>query len=287
MTNFELVDDYVAGKLSETAKAEFEKGLEADPALKSEVAMQQAIVNGIRKARAAELKAMLNNVPVGSLVDGASVGGGASLWSGWNPMRMAATVGAIAVIGTGLYFYLKGSESVIQNIPGAEVPIDSLMPKENLEEPIIENKDEESIETKETVVSAEKKVTTKKQNTTTPKVEVVDPSDEMLSDDKVEEGTTEVPKSGISLSTIQVERDAKNKQYSFHYQFWEGKLFLFGSFEDSLYEILEVHGENKAMFLFFKENFYFLDQSKEDVMPLAPIQDRSVIRKLKEFRSRK
>lgn len=280
MTNFELIDDYVADRLSESAKAEFERGMEADRGLKSEVVMQQAIVNGIRKARAAELKAMLNKVPVG---------GGASLWSGWSSMRMAATVGAIMVIGTGLYFYLKGSENVIQNIPGAEVPIDSLMPDENKVEPIIENKGMETKEeAKETVVSKEKKVATKKQNPASPKVEVVDPSAEMLSDDKADRATKETPKSGISVSTIQVEKDSKNKQYSFHYQFWEGKLFLLGPFDTDLYEILEVHGgDNHAMFLYFKESFYLLDQSKDDVMPLTPIQDRTVIRKLKEFRSRK
>ena len=277
-----MIDDYVADKLSETAKADFERGMEADPALKSEVGVQQLIVNGIRKARAAELKAMLNQVPLSSV----ATWSGASLWSGWSPLRMAATIGTLAVIGTGLYFYMKSSENIIQNIPGAEVPIDSLMPDEVTEEPIIENKEEETTDTKETVVPKENKVTLQKQNATTPKVEVVDPSEEMLSDDAAME-KTETPKSGISLSSIQVEKDAKNKQYSFHYQFWEGKLFLFGSFDEALYEILEVHGDHHAMFLFFKDSFYLLDQSKEDIMALTPVQDRSLIKKLKEFRKSK
>ena len=276
MSNFDLIDDYVANRLSENERTEFGQGMNADPALKLETERQSLIVEGIRKARATELKMMLNNVPIG----------GASLWSGWSVMKVAATMGVAGLIGTGLYFYMRDSDTVLQNVPSAEIPIDSLMPDDSSDEPIIENRDGEGEEKKETITPQVRKAKPKKQDATATKVEVVDPSEEMLSSDKADEPSV-TPKSGISVSTIKVERDSQNKQYSFHYQFWEGKLFLFGPFDEALYEILEVNGENHALFLFFKDSFYLLDESKEDVMALAPITDRSVIRKLKEFRNGK
>lgn len=276
MNNFDLIDDYLTNKLSEGERSAFERAMEADPALNTDVARQHLIVEGIRKSRAAELKSMLNKVPVG--------GTGASIWSGWSTMRMAATVGTVAVIATGLYFYLKGSDSMIPNIPGAEIPIDSLMPNENSDQPVIENKGDETKDAVETTKPVEKKLMPKLDEAVAPKVEVVDPSEEMLSRETVSEASTGSTKSGISVSTIQVERDSKNKEYSFHYQFWEGKLFLFGPFDESLYEILEVHGDNRSMFLFFKDSFYFLDETKDDITPLSLIGDRALIRKLKVFR---
>ena len=271
-----MIDDYVTNRLSETERAEFELGMNADPALKSEMERQGVIVEGIRKARAAELKTMLNKVPIGS----------ASLWSDWTVMKIAATVGVAGIMGTVLYFYWKDSNTVLQNVPSAEIRMDSLLNEDNSNQPIIENKQEEGNENKETVAPRIRKPKPKLQDAS-PKVEVVDPSEEMLSNDNDDESASVTPKSGISVSTIKVERDSKSKQYSFHYQFWEGKLFLFGPFDESLYEILEVHGDNHALFLFFKDNFYHLDDSKDDITALAPIRDRSLIQKLKEFRSGK
>jgi hypothetical protein len=277
MSNFDLIDDYVANRLSDSERADFEQAMRADPALSSEVGRQSLIVEGIRKARAAELKAILNKVPVG---------GGASLWTGVSLMRMAATVGVIAVVGTGLYFYLKDSKGVIQNVPGAEIPMDSLMPKDSTSEPIIENKvkPEQETQKKEVVVHQAEQATVPSKEATTPKVEVVDPSTELLSDDSAEANTSVTPKSGISVANIQVERDSKNKQFHFHYQFLEGKLFLLGPFDEALYEILEVHGDSHALFLFFKDNFYHLDETKASATELTPIRDRSLLLKLKEFR---
>jgi len=89
------------------------------------------------------------------------------------------------------------------------------------------------------------------------------------------------------MATIQVERDSQNKTYSFHYQFSNKKLFLFGPFDEALYEILEIHGDNHALFLYFKENFYLLNDANAEITELTPIRDRPLIQKLKEFRNRK
>src|SRR6185503_8502985 len=132
MSNFDLIDDYLTNRLSERERGEFESGMNADPALKSEVERQGMIVDGIRKARAAELKAMLNKVSVGE----------ASLLGDWSMIRIAATIGIAGLIGTSLYFFLKDSNTVIENVPSAEIPMDSLLPREDSGEPIVKDKDE-------------------------------------------------------------------------------------------------------------------------------------------------
>lgn len=277
MSNFDLIDDYLANKLPWSEREAFESNMEADPKLKSEVANQRLIVEGIQKARALELKAMMNKIPVS---------GGASLWSDFSVLKMAATIGVAGLLGTTLYYYMKDANTVIPEVPKADVKIDSLIPTENNEKPAIEEK--ETKEEKKTEATSPKaiKSKTKKQKTGSPKVEVVDPSSELLTENgDVEAGLNSAPV--ISMSTIQVERDAQNKLYSFHYQFWEGKLFLFGPFDEALYEILEVHGNNPALFLYFKDNFYHLDKGKQDITELSPIKDRVLTQKLKEFRSQK
>jgi len=279
MSNFDLIDDYLTNRLSEREQKEFEEGMNADPALKSEVERQSVIVEGIRKARAAELKAMLNKVHVG----------GGSLWSDWSVTKIAATVGVAGLVGTGLYFFTKDSETIIQEIPGAEIKIDSLLPKdEQQDEVVIEEKTEAVTKTKETSNLQMRKSKPKKKDASSPKLEVADPSEEMLTESNTNESVTLNSNSNITVSTIQVSRRPIDKAYPFHYQFSDGKLFLYGAvFEESLYEILEVHGDNHALFMFFKDNFYFLDERKQDVTELTPLHDRPIIQKLKEFRSRK
>jgi hypothetical protein len=278
MSNFDLIDDYVANRLSESEKSAFEASMNADPALKSEVETQSMIVEGIRKARAAELKAMLNKVPVGGAV---------SLWGDWSVMKMAATIGVAGIIGTSLYFYVKDAKEVINIIPKAEVPIDSLLPKEDKTEPVAVEPAEETEEKKTEVATQQtKRPKPRKIASTTPKVVVEDPSSEMLSGTKTTDPASVSTKAVISVATIQVERPA-NSRYTFHYQFTDKKLFLYGPFEGVLYEILEVHGDNHALFLYFRDNFYHLDENKLEVTDLTPIRDRALIQKLKEFRNPK
>lgn len=279
MSNFDLIDDYLANKLQGNEREAFEKGMEADPALKSEVATQRLIIKGIQKARASELKTMLNNVPVSGPV---------SLWGDWSLVKIAATVGVAGLLGTSLYYYMKDSNSIIPNVPKADVKIDSLIPKESIETPATIEEEEVKKEehNKETVVSTPKttKAKSKKKAANSPKVDVVDPSSELLTEEGNE--TVESTKSAISMATIEVQSKI-NPSYSFHYQFVDKKLFLYGPFDGFLYEIMEVHGDHHALFLYFKDNFYHLDESKQEATELAPIRDRALIQKLKEFRSKK
>lgn len=66
MSNSELIDDYLTNRLSEQDRKSFEQQMDSNPALKADVELQKEIINGLKAARAAELKAMLNKVPISS-----------------------------------------------------------------------------------------------------------------------------------------------------------------------------------------------------------------------------
>ena len=122
MSNFELIDDYLANRLNEQDRKDFEHQLDGDPALKEEVDFQQQVVSGVRQARAIELKSMLNNIPVTG-----------SFWSGGKIAAAAVTVGLVA---TSLYFYQKEDEQLITPIESVQQEI-STPPSEHATEPDI------------------------------------------------------------------------------------------------------------------------------------------------------
>src|SRR5690242_16101211 len=100
MSNFDLIDDYLTNRLGEREKGEFEQQMGSDPGLKADVDAQRIVVDSIKKARVAELKAMLNNVPVGGLSAGISVA------------KIAAVIVSAGVVGTALYLYFQSPNNV-------------------------------------------------------------------------------------------------------------------------------------------------------------------------------
>lgn len=278
MSNFELIDDFLTGRLGEKEKAGFEQQLNSDPTLKADVELQRQIIESVKKARAAELKTMLNNVPIS--------GGYAG---GISAAKFAAVIGTAALVGTALFFYLKPGEAEKnpkQNITKNEIT--TPLPPE--EAAVIDDNDIQEQQTPLQPVTEMKKQEIKKEpaKPTTinqPKIEVAD-----LSDEFVENSSTDLVKkptgnSGIINSHIEVELDSSNKKYAFHYQFAQEKLLLYGSFDKGIYEILEINGDKKSVFLFYKDNYYLLDEKQKKITSLEPIRDGVLLKKLKEYRS--
>ena len=282
MDNFELVDDYLTNRLGEKEKLEFERQLGSDPALKADVDLQKHILEGVKKARIADLKGMLNNVPVG---------GGFS--SGIAAGKIAAAVLTVGFIGTSLYFYFKPAgtnksgppeiaEHRMEPITSMPNTVDSTTLKSAQPAAVPAVVEKKKGEKK----SSKNKDAVKSAATKQPKIEVVDPSDELVDNSANPATTAEGQKSGVSLSHIAVETLASSKKYNFHYQFKDGKLALYGSFDKSLYEILEIHGDRHAVFLFYKENYYLLNEKQNKITALEPIKDAALLKKLKEYRGR-
>ena len=48
---------------------------------------------------------------------------------------------------------------------------------------------------------------------------------------------------------------------------------------------MEFFSDNKrTMFLYYKDNYYLLNEENETVKPLAPINDAALLKKLKDYR---
>lgn len=291
---FELLDEYLSNRLQGEERAEFEKKLESDPQLKQEYQFQQSLVEGIRKARAAELKGMLKNIPVTSIPTGQSA----------VITKVISSLLVAGLVTTGIYLYLdKDSDQESQE------EVLALEPKEsdNSSQPIVgddqsesESEPVESPELKEIAGGVENKATTETPNTEInkknkavsprePVLEVFDPTSEgnIETQRALEHEQIELIENAIVTSYIEVEVDGTNKTYTFHYLFKDGKLILFGSFEKNLYEILEfINNESKkrTVFLYYKTNYYLLDTAKTQPTPLLTIRDKTLIKKLKEHR---
>jgi hypothetical protein len=280
MSNFELIDDYLTNRLGQEEKIAFEQQLLSDPALKGDVDMQRQVLAGIRQARAIELKSMLNRVPVGGA-------------TGLTVAKIAAGVAAIGITGTALYFYFSLGEKTIAPSPKTTTNVVKPAPAgTRSEKPGATEAPSPASRPSTTSVKTEKSPAheqskTKKQVAVTkPKIEAFNPSDELVdASDKKAEGTDD-HLSRTPASHIVVDTDASHKNYHFHYQFVNDKLILYGSFDKSLYEILEINGEQKTVFLYYKDKYYLLSEKQKSIAPLEPINDPALLKKLKEYRGR-
>lgn len=283
--DLELLDDYMANRLSGSEKSLFEQRLQADPDLRNEYSFQQQLVRGIKSARTKELKSLLNNTPVPSSYNGGSTSVAA---------KLAIGTLIIGVIGTGLYLSLDRRED--NKIPGSEETLQPLSP----EEP--EQKENTSGEepagstptiTNENPGQDEQITTRKKDNAPVeqkpveqPVINVFDPTEDAKAEEAVS-AADESPRTSASqpASTVAVEIEKNNRNYPFHYQFREGNLFLYGPFEKNLYEILEFFSEDKrTVFLYYKDSYYLLGEESDKIKPLTPVTDTRLINRLKEYR---
>lgn len=285
MSNFELIDDYLRNKLSEDDKKSFEAQLESDLSLKAEVEFQSQIVEGLKRARAAELKAMLNQVPVS---------GGASIQ--FTPLRIAAGIVGIAALVTAAYFYYKGDGSelpkISTSVEDSVKQMEGQPEPKNEQAPVIQP-EQTNQETPETISQkTESKSEVKKETSlpispkeaTKPALEVLDPSDEVNETASNPKATESISKPVISTAKFDVEVKAGTRKNGFHYQFSHGKVVLYGDFDKNLYEILEINGGKQLIFLYYKDSFYPLDESKTEITPLQAVTDKNLIQLLKEYR---
>lgn len=279
--DFELLDQYIGNRLNAGDKASFEKKLNTDPELKNEYKLQQKIVEGIRSARAMELKKMLNDIPLSSIPSR-----GPSLLT-----QISLSVVVAGLVGTGLYFYFNQEKSEPQQPITEEIVKDQNIVEEPAVEPETKN-DVPTETTPEATPQQEKKAPdvpvakapeqTEEKSVEPSTLDVFDPSEE--SDAPDEASTEREKRKSASAPSIIVETQT-DKRYNFHYQFKDDKLYLYGSFDKNLYEIMEFFSDNKrTMFLFYKDNYYLLNEENEKVRALSPIHDAVLLKKLKDYR---
>ncbi len=283
---FEMMDDYLSNRLNAEENAAFEKQVQADPQLAQELAIQKNLVEGLRQARTAELKSMLNNIPVAPISGGSSVLTKVGTW----------TVVA-GLVATGIYFYSTREQEqtpadgkvATEQKPETQPRVATLPeseenektsadePKDNAPAPVAKpSVKKPKAEAKEEAVPAQ----AKPMDVYTPEEEEVDEATRQYEHEQMEN----IKKSFVT-SSIEVETDTMSKKYNFHYVFKNSKLILYGAFEKNLYEILEFIGDQKrTVVLYYKSNYYLLDIEKTQPTKLSPIHDPKLLKMLKAHR---
>ena len=283
--DFELLDDYLTNRLSETERSAFEKKLNADPDLRTEYNFQQNLVKGIQKARVAELKTMLNNTPVPPVSTGSTVIG---------KIVAGTLITGAAVTGLYLFFNDKEEAKPAQELvaPTQEQAIESQETPEGSNNPSAQQDEPQDQEESPSNSSSEEPVVEPQVEPKQPQLDVYDPQaeeDGSAGEKETTEGLTSAKEDSSprnASSSIPVEVDPENKKYTFHYQFADGKLQLYGPFEKNLYEIMEFFNDDKrTVFLFYKDDYYLLKEDNDQVKQLTAIKDQALIKKLKEYRS--
>lgn len=278
--DFELLDAYLANRMPVEERAAFEQKIASEPALQKELTLQQTIVESVRKARAAELKAMLNNVPVSPI-------GTTTLVS-----KVAIGIAVTALVGTTLYFMLsedtKTESTSETQTPPTELPTTPPAEKPVESEPLIATEEDKKETTKSNTNTTKKT----KKNTQTPvvvdpKIDVFDPTTEM--EDAVNgveaDLLSEEDEMAIGKSTILVDIDSTSRRHTFHYKLEQDQLTLYGPFERNLFELLEFFSEEKrTAFLYYKKSYYYIKDA-DKATALVPVQDPALLNKLRKHRS--
>ncbi len=276
----ELVNAYFDGEMTEGERSDFLNKVSQDTELKKEFQFQSEIVEGLKSARVSQLKARLDNVPVG---------GGFSYGIG-----KIAFIGGVIILSGLSYLYIsnENNELPMAEPKAVDDAYDELISKANesvdsdekMELPKVTST-QKTIASKNTTSRTERNAVAtapqiNKPNTVEPLELVEETNDEF-----------DVPESGLnennasSLSTIDIDVDNSKKKYSFHYQLKEGRLFLYGSFDKGLYEILEFNSpDGKILYLYYKDKYYGLRKNQSEITPLAEITESSLISKLETAR---
>jgi hypothetical protein len=308
----ERIASYLDGQMSPDQMQEFEKQLHTDPVLRSEFELQQDIIHSLRDFRKAQLKTSLNQVPV-------SMGPG-----GLMGVKAAAAIVISGVIGLGAYLYFttpsepaqtiseinqpveqvpleKEEENVVAELPEIIAETEAVEVEAKTEAPMIENAAPTEVVAEPEVITEPKSFpkAVEEEKAVAPKEEPLKPvinSPNLLNPDAEEtdiEETFEIPTSLLAQerladnSVVEVET-AKRDDEMFHYQYYSGKLYLYGDFRENPYEILELNSSNgKRLFIYYSGDYYRIMDNQKEITPLSKLTNQDIIRKLEIIQANK
>ncbi|MEQ8473144.1 MAG: hypothetical protein RIC35_18255 [Marinoscillum sp.] len=303
------IDAYLRGELNSSELRNFESLMEKDHSFAEQVKFEEKIQQGLAEVRKAELKARLDAVEVST----GWVGGLGQLTSSTLVKTLGGVITA-SVVGVLVYNNLDFDTvegSLDSGKPVSEIshpqltePIEEIViPLEDTPEPVtsLENTTaEESRKSKTEVVPAASikgmsgAKTTKIEETKdfVPQVTVPTPGD-LAKEEGLTTPDSEVPEitSSDEINTgeatpVDVET-IHRKNESLKYKYFDGKLFLYGDFNDNPYEILEINGvSDRRLFLFYEKAFYSI-QITDKVQDLSPISNEKLIGELEIIRNNK
>lgn len=281
----ELIESYLENKMNEVELAEFENQLMHDPLLKSELDFQKDIINSIKNYRKAEIKARLNHIKVGPSP------------AYFNLLKIAASVSVTSLLVWGGYNYFQTEED--PEIARVEIAFDNALtsqsqPLPDIPEPLYEAPEQQPlqmddaqvvVEARNTEVVADKPATP---TVIAPRVNLPNVMENFEDVDPLVAAEDVNRNVGMDISDIAENEMIEvsiagpvRKREGFHYQFYDGKLFLFGDFKDQPYEIIELNtDEGRRLFLNYNNAYFVINSNQVEIAPLSVIQDSALIHEL-------
>lgn len=269
--DFELLDDYLTNRMREQDRSAFEQRLQSDPDLLQEYTVQKRVIQGIKDARVAQLKSMLNQVPVPSSSTG-------------NALASKVFIGAVVAIviaAAALWFYRNesaGKEQSVQPAQETTTPFEepantSAAPQAKNEQPSIDKSPQQESDRNQTSAGTEhsKPSLAKRPDPVSPPAGGGSSS------------TSASNKAAAAAVTVHINHDSR---YNFHYQFVNGKLTLYGPFEKGGHVIVAIQQDaGKLLSLYYKEKYYQLTETISEIRELEPVTDPALISKLERQRT--
>lgn len=277
----EAIESYLTGKLSGSERSMFEAAMNKDPLLKNEVALQKDVIQALSDFRKSELKSRLDKIDV-------SAGSAGTVYG-----KIAAAVALLALLGTGT-FYLTNSDSSSLPLdkPQARIGHSQIMPAEKAKIVSSESPSEVAVEKNRVTVKTQNTVVAQaKPETKAPETEgainIPLPKITPLSNEAGDiNGSVRVPDgdvtSGTSVNSVKPDvAYEKGSRKDFHYKYFNNKLYLYGDFNQNLIEFLELNmNRDKNLYLFYKGDYFLLNQNQIEKTPLQKITDQAVISQL-------
>ncbi len=296
----ELVGKYLEGEMTDLEKINFENQLANNSNIQEEFQFQNDVIEGIRENRKAELKARLDQIPVSS----------SSIYQ-YIGLKVAALITITTMIGFGAYytFFNERGElakenivtlneatdfEVTPNLP--EMPAPVIEEEIKSEEIVIDKRkveDKSGKKVKKESENDELTADTKTASDNIPSPDIVKPeSVEVIADAKIEQKDDSFEISNNSLNNIkdvmenkvEVETISDNKK-NFHYQFYNKKLYLYGDFDKTPYEILEYNASGvKLFYLYYEGKYYELNSNQMKTTVLREIENEELVSELNQLR---
>jgi len=283
-TYFEQIDAYLDGELQGTELSAFESELASNESLATEISSQKELIEGINSYRSSQLIARFENLPVstGSITTGS----------------IAKIVGSVIIIGSigfGLFQWMTPEEVIAPEaiVPITEDPIKKdITPKEVTEQSETVEVVDAKEQPKETRTEPRKSVEKdddepNEEAVSTPVVTPVVPNPILEDDSEVGE-ELEIPEAIIGNSDVTKKSGMEvdiisDSKYAFHYKVVRSNLTLYGNFNEEPYQIIEINvNKEKHLYLYFKESYYSIDKTSNDITPLSPISNKSMILELEK-----
>ena len=281
----ENIEAYLTGKLNSADKIAMETGISNDPLLKSEVDLQNDIIESLKSHRKMQLKNRLNNITVTSTTGVSST------------IKIAASLITIGMIGAGVYYMsvFSGQDKETEKV--------SVVINDNISSTQLQNNDTKvatNIENKEVSTTDLKTTKTTSNDVTTYSTTISNGNNKEVvntpqanvptgiiedteADRTTRDLTINVPNGEIGQpNVINISKDDvkivdKNKK-DFSYMYSDNKLYLYGNFNEEPYNLFEINTpKSKQLYLFFDGKYYDLKSNQTKVTRLKEVKDASIL----------